>query len=220
MKIGKLQLFIILVSSLILLFISCEEEIIPDDPDIVNTNTIDTIKPLPYYPVYPGSWWKYIVNNNEEITKYVQNEYQLHFFKLNSIDPWGPIQYSDTVYVPFFDSKPIYGYDKIEYRFPPFGDYYMTWPILSEVIGFEFERSFVDPRYGDFSEKVKVTNKIFNGSDSILILEGHWVYGPNVNIRSYQEYTKNIGLTKEILIDTLSLDTVYKKVLVDYLINR
>jgi hypothetical protein len=220
MKIGKLQLIIILVSSLIVLFISCEEEIIPDNPDIINTNSIDTIKPLPYYPVYPGSWWTYQIDNNEMVTKRVQDQYQLHFYKLGSLDPWGPATYSDTVYVPFFDSKPIYGYDKIEWRFPPFGDYYMKWPILSEVIGFQFERSFSDPRYGDFSEKVKVTGKIFNGTDSILILEGHWVYGPAVHYRSYQEYKKNIGLTYEFIVDTLSHDTIYKKVLVDYFINK
>jgi len=50
------------------IFISCKpsNEIVPDT---IPSNLIyyDTIKPKDYLPVYPGSWWKYQINDKEFI---------------------------------------------------------------------------------------------------------------------------------------------------------
>ena len=75
-------------------------------------------------------------------------------------------------------------------------------------------------RYDDYREKVVVTNKFYNGNDSVLILEGTWVYGPNSNNKSYQEYVKGVGLVRELLIDKTSNDTIYTKHLTDYFISN
>lgn len=203
---------------LIFLNLSCKKdnEIVPQIKD----QQFDTIKPYPYLPVYPGSWWIYVINDTDTVYTSVSAKYVLHSFRATQNVPWITQIYSDSVYVPFLDSKPIYGYEKIEWIYPPFGDYYKKWPILSEQIGFCFKRDFTDMRYGDYAEYVEVKNKVFNGSDSIILLEGHWVYGPNITHKSYQEFMKWVGLTKEFVIDTISNDTIYKKQLVNFFINK
>ena len=186
---------------------------------VENTQEPITYVPFDYYPVYPGSWWLYEVNGSTTEQVEVSATYLPHSYVNSPTNLSGAQTFSDTAYVPFLNGQPIYGYNKINWVSPPFGGYYAQWPILSETIGFEFERDWTDKRYGDFSEKVKVTGKFFNGTDSILTLEGHWVYGPNISKKSFQTYGKNIGLMHEFIIDTLGGDTVYKKVLIDYLIN-
>lgn len=180
----------------------------------------DTIFPKAYFPVYPRSWWTYAINDSQILTSRTGDNYQLHSYKISFDYVGEPLKYSDPVYVPFLDSRPIYGYDYIEHILPPFGDYYTKWPILSETVGFEFERNWMDRRYGDFAEKVEVVDKIFNGSDSLLVLEGHWVYGDNISHKRYQEYTRGIGLTKDLIIDTVTQDTLFKKILLEYHIQH
>ena len=202
-----------------IVLVSCEK-----DGSSPKEIVYDTIKPGNYLPVYPGTWWRYLVNDKMIVIDSVSMEYRLHSYRNSpdyNYDEDGDliITYSDSVYVPFLNSQPIYGYFKIEWIMPPFGNYYTKWPILSETVGFKFERNWEDKRFGDFSEKVEVKNIIFNGIDSVLILEGHWAYGPNVANKSYQEFAKGIGLTKELIIDTVNLDTLSKKRLIDYFVN-
>ncbi len=215
MNIQSMKIYLATFVLLSVVIFSCKKE--PQKPHV--EHTYDTIMPHAYFPVYPHSWWKYEVNGSEITTSAVSNVYQLHAYRISENYSWVQPIYSDTVYVPYLDADPIYGYDKIEWVQPPLGDYYRKWPILSETVGFTFERKWEDKRFGDFTEKVEVKNKIFNGIDTVLILEGHWVYGPNVANKSYQEFTKGIGLTCELIIDTVNLDTIYRKKLIDYIVN-
>ncbi len=207
---------LILIALFSTMFFACEKN---QEIPMAKEPSYDTIYPRSYFPVYPGSWWKYKINNAEIITSSVSNEYQLNFYRISDNSSLAPLLYSDTVYVPLLDAQPIYGYEKIEWRRPPFGDYYIEWPILSETVGFKFERNWEDKRYGDFTEKVEVKQKLLHGTDSVLILEGHWVYGPNQKNKSYQTYIKEIGLVKEFIVDTTTSDTLYKKELIDYFVN-
>lgn len=217
MQIFKMKTFI-LILSVILLAAACKKDDIIDPP-IVNPVVVhDTIKPKAYLPVYPGSWWKYQINDTTFITLSTSSTYILHSYQAFSAS-YDPPVYTDSVYVPFNNSEPIYGYDKIEYIDFPFGNYNKKWPVISELIGFEFDREWTDPRYGDFNEKVQVSEKVFDGQDSILVLTGHWIYGLNVSHKSFQEYKKGIGLSKHIIVDTLNNDTLFKKILIDYYIN-
>lgn len=155
----------------------------------------------------------------------VSAQHMLHSCKncQSSYDGAGNIvdYYSDTVFVSFMNGRPIYGYKRTERIMPPFGNHYtLRPPILSETVGFSFDRFWPDKRYGDFNEKVRIEDKYFDGQDSVLILEGHWVYGPAVNKKSYQKYLKRIGLTYEVIIDTIRQDTLFEKKLVYYLINH
>lgn len=53
----------------------------------------DTIYPQSYFPVYPGSKWKYLDQNNDTVSCKTDSVYKLDYYtKLNFI--------SDTFYVP------------------------------------------------------------------------------------------------------------------------
>nr|NQU94285.1 hypothetical protein [Bacteroidota bacterium] len=206
---------LVLIISLIICieFSGCKKE----NSDIHDTADYDTVYPGGYYPSFPNTWWKYIVNDSEISIIEVSESYVLHSYKNAQYDT---SSYSEPKYVPFVNSQPIYGYMKLQQIIPPYGKHQTLWPILSEEIGFKFDRYWSDKRYGDFAEHVEVVNKIFNGSDSLLKLEGHWVYGPLVNNKSYQVFTKGIGLTSGIIVDTVNNDTITKKILIDYFIGN
>lgn len=203
----------------LILFFSCKKEQNITPP----ISTYDTISPKSYFPAYPGSWWKYIVNGTDVVFDTTSSSYLMNYYVKNRY--WDstahliPV-YSDTCYVPYFNSIPVYGYEKLVWVRPPFGDYYTKWPVLSETIGFTFDRDWTDKRYGDFAEKVVVKDKFFNGTDSILKLESHWVYGPNTAQKRFQQWGKGIGLMNDYIIDTISSDTLYSKILTDHFINH
>jgi hypothetical protein len=125
-------------------------------------------------------------------------------------------EYSDPFYVPFLNGHPIYRYDKIEYHVFPIG--FERWPILSEQIGYEFQRDWLDPRYTFSVEMVTVKGKYFNGTDSVLVQEGHWTNELS-NWITTQEFVKNVGLARQFDIDTITHDTIYEKILLDYYIS-
>jgi hypothetical protein len=197
-----------------------------DDPNSEQKN--DTIKPLNYYPIYPGSRWKYVVNDSDTVMSassltYLKNSFvELKGFKSPSGEPI--LGASDMVYVPYLDNKPIFEYQRLEHITMVNNlhtDYYSKWPILSETVGFKFKRSDISTKFGDFNEHVLVERKTINGNnDSIIVLKGQWVYGPNENCKTTEIYTKNIGLTYSLKIDTVKNDTLYEAKLIDYYINK
>lgn len=65
----------------------------------------DTIYPLEYFPVYPGSYWKFAGSNGDTITHSTDPEYKLH-----SYGTYSSSENSPEVYVPFYNDTPIYGY--------------------------------------------------------------------------------------------------------------
>ena len=208
----KFLKFLILSLLVISISMSCKKDSNgPNEPEI--------IKPKPYFPVYPKSWWKYEINDSAFVTSRVSDDYELHSYQMTDKNWHGKETYSIPKRVPFLDSEPIYGYDKIDKITIQSSMFYQKWPILSEEVGFKYERSYKNKKIYDGSEKLEIVSKTFNGSDSVLTVKGYWVYLVYANRISYQEYTKNIGLTKEYLIDTLNMDTLYKKILVDYHIN-
>jgi hypothetical protein len=210
-SVSAMKAFKLLIFLLIVLFVSCKKD-----------NPYAVIEPGSYFPAYPNSWWKYLVNDSIIITDSTAHDYVLHNYKKAGYydDP----QYTDPVYVPYFYSKeiigPIYKYDQI--IFLPFGDGYEKWPILREEIGFKFERER-GTQYPEMRESVRVVAKYFNGSDSVLILTGtfynSWFNDPFTQKR-YQEFVKDVGLVKDIIFDTITNDTNYRKILIDYKISN
>jgi len=191
----------------LILVLSCEKEHKPE-----------TIYPKDFYPVYPGSWWQYLENDTLTVFDRVSDNYMEHSYKVGRD---GDTAMSETVKVPFLNGNPIYGYEFIEHIDSPFGNFYIPWPILSEEIGFEFERGFFDKRMGDGSEYVLVKGKFIEDNEEILILTSHWGSEcfERFNI-SFQKYVKGVGLTFWCIVDTTTMDTIYKKELVDYHINH
>jgi hypothetical protein len=128
-------------------------------------------------------------------------------------------KYSNPVKVPFLNGQPIYQYQALEYHGAPYGDYYRFNNFLSEKVGNTFSE-WMDTRYGDFTEHKEVVQKtIDKNHDSILIVKGHWVYGPLLGDTSILIYTKNIGLTSSIILNE-NRDTISKTILIEYFINK
>jgi hypothetical protein len=197
---------ITLISFCIIFFISsCKKE---------DQNHYPVIYPGSYYPVYPNTWWKYINEDSVITTDSVGPAYQLNTYITWTGD--NKDEYSDPFYVPFLNGQPIYHYDKIVYEIYPYAG--ERWPILSEKIGFEFQRDYHDPRFTYVVEMVTVKRKYFNGTDSVLVQEGHWTHEVNDFITT-QEFVKNVGLVSQITWDTITHDTIYKKILLDYYIS-
>lgn len=204
----KFKYFILLF---LIIFTGCRKE---NEPPIV--------EPGSYYPVYPNSWWKYLVNDSYIQIDSTSDDYIVHSFKVDG----DPDRYSDPARVPFLNGEPIYGYYYVESVYMPttyHDGIQELWPILSETVGFTFQRGWNDERMGDPEEIVCVKSKTFNGQDSILILESYW-YGWNIpnaiSNKRYRQFCKNIGLVSEILVDTATCDTLSKKILIDYFVNH
>ena len=180
------------------------------------------IEPGSYFPVYPNSWWKYLVNNSDIQIDTTSDDYIVHSFKVDG----DPDRYSDPARVTFFNGEPIYGYYYVEsVYFPttPYDGIQELWPILSETVGFTFHRGWNDERIGHPEEIVCVKSKTFNGQDSILMLESHWEswsIGGGFSNKRYRQFYKNIGLVSEILVDTATSDTLSKKILIDCFVNH
>jgi hypothetical protein len=195
---------ILLLTPLLLLLWQCHKE-----------KPYKLVKPRSYYPVYPGSSWKYLKNGKDTVLWKTSDNYVLHHYKTRNG------QESETVAVPFLNGQPIYGYERVQHIDPPFGDYDELWPILSEQVGFHCERSWMDTRYGDFRERVTVTEAGTGpGNESYLIQRGYWVWGPNSTRRSTQKYVKDTGLVSYYIVDTVSTDTVYRLELLEHHIGN
>jgi hypothetical protein len=215
MKTTKIILIIFLASLL-----SCQS-----DEDIYQL-----VEPGPYLPVCPNSWWKYQYNDSLIVIDSTSDNYILNSYQTRV----NPDVYSEKAYVPFYypDSMspmwliegPVYRYNRVDGLIPPTNSsapYKSQYPILTMAIGASFDRWPAD-RYNRYSEKVTVDAMIFNGADSVLIQSiRHYV--DDLQSDSYvevQEFTKNIGLTKDFVLDTLTNDTAKKWILIDYYISK
>jgi hypothetical protein len=200
---------------LVLLFCcaGCEKD---NDPPI--------IEPGPYYPVYPNSWWKYLYNDSIVLFDTTSDDYIVNYFKIDE-EPW---RYSDPARVPFVNGHPVYGYNYVELIDFPDTQYdgiYELWPILSETVGSSFWISWFDGRYDQQNQLVTVKSKTFNGTDSVLLLVSGWttvqVYDyyiyPEVR---YRTFVKGVGCISDIVVDTVTSDTLSKKMLIDYYVNH
>jgi len=181
------------------------------------------IEPGSYYPVYPNSWWKYLINDSIVQRDTTSDDYIVHSYLIYD----DPEKYSDPARVPFLNGQPIYGYNFIESIGYPDNYYGLNelWPILSEKVGETFWKYWVDHRYDRPCELVTVKSKTFNGTDSVLLLVSGWTSNLSYDHYIYPEvryrtFVKGVGLTSDILVDTVTSDTLSKKVLIDYFVNH
>lgn len=166
------------------------------------TDTL-TIKPLPYYPAFPGSYWKYYRSyfNDTTITK-VDSVYKLHrFYECNNgcdSTPW--------VYVPFIGSEPIYGYAKPQVSVSQTN--YMNYcqklyPFLRETYGwiatgYTLFSNHSNHEYyvSDFIDTLTVQNNLYN---DIIEVTYHFKNDFTILSESKIYYAKNVGLIKSIV---------------------
>jgi hypothetical protein len=187
------------------------------------------IEPGAYLPVYPNSSWTYLYNDSLIIVDSSSDQYMLH----NYYNSCQADHYSDKVYVPFYYrdsaspcwfSGPVYGYNWIQssYNYSCYAQVAFQYPILKTGIG-KVYRKYPGDHYTEYYQyRMTVKDKIFNGKDSVLIIEEQFlVYeSPVYNYTDILHFTKNIGLTSDVRIDTLTQDTLSKWILIDYYIGR
>jgi hypothetical protein len=214
MNILKFIFIALLASSLF----SCKKH---DDETITSSNHFifsslhDTIKPLRYYPVFPGSFWTYLNEKNDTVKYYTFGNYMKDCFAPG---------FTDTVFVPFlvkpkYGPAPIYQYDQISH-FTPYvygqaSD--KRTPILSEIQDKTFKRGGTDFRYSDYRATMLVIGKFKINNDSVLILKGY--SGLEFGV-FHEHYTKDIGLTLSYATDSITNDTISKLRLINYYINH
>jgi len=209
-----MRLLIITIVLLIFSSVACKKE-----------NNYLIIEPGSYFPVYPNSWWKYRVNDSLTALDSTSDNYILNNYPLGLYIE----EKTDLVYVPYYNctdlspigiNGPIYKYDKITYNaMTP----WQRWPILSEEIGFSFYKNPLS-QYPAANEAHTVKAKIFNGQDSVLIIVGTFFVNNypqfTTSRKRYQEFVKGIGLVKDVVYDTITFDTVSRKILVDHYISH
>jgi hypothetical protein len=204
--------FIYFALFLLLICAGCQKEI---EPPI--------IEPGSYYPVYPNSWWKYLINDSIVQRDTTSDDYIVHSYLIYD----DPEKYSDPARVPFINGLPIYGYNFVESIGYPDNYYGLNklWPILSEKIGDSFWSFWVDHRYSRPCELVTVQSTTFNGTDSLLLLVSgyttiniydHYIY-PEIR---YRTFVKGVGCISDIVVDTVTSDTLSRKILIDYYVNH
>jgi hypothetical protein len=207
MKILKITLVLLIFS-----FTTCKKEKI--DYPIMEIGS--------YFPVYPGSYWKYLVNDSVLAVDSTNSAYELGYI-LNSKGD------KEFYYVPFYNasslsplghSSQIYKYGRWDHNNIGFCG---IWPLLSETIGY----TFADHPVGTLpSEAIHfiVKAKRFDGKDSVLIQEGTYFIDywdlPVTSEKVHQEFIKGVGLALDIVYDTITYDTISKKILVDYYISN
>jgi hypothetical protein len=209
MRIFNFLIFIFIIS-----LISCKKD-----------NDYPIIEPGSYFPVYPDSFWKYLVNDSIIIMDSTNDSYYLHHFPL--MDTYD--EYTEFTYVPYYNSSDLspLGYTGAVYKYGRYTYNALTpaqiWPFLSETIGYSFSEEPVS-QYPFENELFTVKAKVFNGQDSVLIIVGTYFVNNYPQFTSsrkrYREFIKGVGLAKDIVYDTITSDTISKKILVDYYISH
>lgn len=194
---------ILAIASITLLLLGCgkPEEIV-----------YQTVEPLPYLPVYPGSWWVYDLNG-EDVVWSVETDYLLHTYE--SKQHLG--KKTEPTYVPVWEGEAVYGYSSpgIFYDLEqdePCEDCEVQIPYLSENLGERFELSnaplFYTYRQAMSREQsflldttyytdVLVVNDYMqfkNAEPPILIKSAY--YARNIGLIGYDEFTN--GGTEKI----------------------
>jgi hypothetical protein len=226
----KTRLFFYFFLTLVLLG-SCRKK-----DEILTNNSIsyDTIKPLDYFPAFPGSYWTYTNN----YTLKVAYQYKMFIFGLNSGDP----MFYDTLILPKLESTNVFtsyddnGFVKGYELTAPSGVTYIPDPVYKCILSTKEDSIFV---YGPsmqghtpMAKTIKVDTSIYIGAmkyENVLITI-HWDNAaisaglgnsPEecASLREY--YAKGVGLIKRehryIPNDTI-FTTDFE--LVDYHINN
>ena len=215
---------IVILSILFTAMISCKKDD-PDNPLAVPHPPIedtipnyDTIFPLSYLPVYPGSFWKYIDPFNDTIALLTDTAYILDFYEV------GAAAYvSDTFYVPVYDGDPIWGYEAHTGPISHAGSYPLT-RILSDSL--PVGSSWVVHSWSGTVVRRKIIAK-----DTNIMIQNH-EYSPTIVVEEYYSegplsyiwiarryFTKNIGMIKEELFN-MPDSTITTSYIINYHINK
>jgi hypothetical protein len=174
-----------LFSILLLAMFSC-------DQNQINDPAHPTIYPLSYFPAHPGSYWKYVDENNDTFVYDTNPTYQLDIIE----------ETDDTAYVPVYNvptmsPKPIWGYDEHVSSTPN---------PLAMIVSDAYAVGYTGIVY-DWPGFMTVTRKIAV-KDTTIFISGIPYY-PTIVVEEYNNdqwgyykcraryYTRDIGMVKE-----------------------
>lgn len=178
----------------------------------------DTIFPLPYFPAYPGSWWKYVDNHFDTTTRSTAPEYKPDSYEV----PISAFQ-SDTFLVPFYENIPIWGYEAHTGPISHAGSYPLT-TILSDslLVGSSWTVMYWSGTQIRRQILATDTSLLVNGQTFFpcIVVQEYYSSGPPLPLRiSNRYYAFNVGLVREEifnLYDSLELT----RNLIQYHINH
>ncbi len=219
------------------------QDSIPDTQDsVIVASTFDTVVPLSYFPVYPGSYWDYEIQElNYEYdpfpefylesidTSYATSstnmayvEHSYHYdFDYVGVGQWNEI-YTDTVLVPIYDGIPIYGYSHVEeVGIVASPSYFKLYPFLKETVGDTFVANWTDPSFTNVGPFYTVLSKTANSqNDSILTLKKFYIEAWHIDDVEFLNYQKDVGLISHYIYSPHYGDTIYRKELTTYFVNE
>lgn len=178
----------------------------------------DTVYPLSYFPVYPGSYWEYTIDTGGIITIKTDSTYKKDAYTV------GVAAYqSDTAFVPFYDGVPIWGYEAHTGPISHAGSYPLT-QILSDTLTVGDHWIIASWQGNQISRKITAMNSSVTVSGNTysptIVVEEYYSQGPPTYIwKAKRYYALNIGLVKEE-INEPNTSTVYTKELTNYFINN
>ncbi len=196
----------------LLIFWACSQENDLGRP----TYAHPTIEPLPYLPVYPGSYWIYVDSKGDTIVKSSAKEY-----RSVSADCQGS---EDSIMVPFYDGMYIHGYNYIMCTDYPLAKNKRFHGILRDDSVGTLVQYWSIPRGFNSTQIIERRDfsLIVNGEqyDSVLVVldysSGGGLYNNDPYIENSRKYyAKNVGLILEE-----GGNYVTRKALIAYYINR
>lgn len=211
---------------LTIFFICCNKPPIESEPI---PPSYDTIFPLPYFPVFPNSYWKYS-NSTGDTNIYSTSPYYLLDGKFNP----NTNNYEYLFYVPVYNCDRVRKYT----IYSGTNIYYENYktkrllPVDNINTGVYFNSSAINISPYSIWRKVIKTNQtiLINGIlyNSVVIIREFTILSNTTlciphtfdTIFSYTDhyYAKNVGLIRE---DSVSFDTIiYQKNLIEYYINN
>ncbi len=212
MVIRKSAYIILLTLSCILFtnLFSCKK----DDPN----NLYDTIFPLSYFPVYPGSFWEYVNYLNDTNRLVTDPAYVLDFYIEGSA-----AYVSDTFYVPVYDGVPIWGYEAHTGPISHAGSYPLTrilsdsLPVGSSWVIHSWSGTAISRKIIAKDTSIMIHNQEY--SPTIVVEEYYSEGPPSYTWIARRYFTENIGMIKEELFN-MPDSTISTSYIIDYHLNK
>lgn len=208
---------------LIILVGACSKDA-NNNNDPMNTDGIDTIIPLSYFPVYPGSFWKYLDSNNDTVLITTDSTYSKDAYSIG-----GASFISDSFYVPRYNYPGHYNHTamwRYEAHTGPIsnaGSYPLT-RILSDSLPVGSSWTIYNWAGTGVNRKIIARDTIIDILGTMyhptIAIEEYYSHGPPMYIwinRRY--YTKDIGMVKEESYN-YSDSTHNEKLLIEYHIQK
>ena len=182
------------------------------------------VEPLPYFPVYPGSWWRYVNRDGTISTYTTEPNYVHHEHVIRTLCGCETPGEKFVIYsceVPVYQGRAIFGYDNLIDVSPHLScsPNQFLEPFFSETVGNTWQLGGYDKRYQPANMRMfrKVLRKFKSGEDSIIELKDYYTWRNTV---TWSQYAKNKGLIFQCEVDTTKMDTLYSIRLTEYFINH